>query len=149
MRRRGDIVKTCKNNVFTRFLHVRACAHDAKIDRKSFRTRVSTESRDASSSKVAFSYFGASKWSPEGSLGRLWALLSGSWGALGRSWALLGRSWGALGALLGALGRSWNALGTLLGRSWDALGRFLTFLDDLGWIFGTPRVDFGASGYRF
>ena len=50
----GKPVKTIgKQQVFTCFQHVRVCAHDANTDRKSFRTRFSTESRNGSSSKDA------------------------------------------------------------------------------------------------
>ena len=41
--------------VFTGFSHIRSCAHEAKIDRKSFRTHFSTESHDGSPSKITFS----------------------------------------------------------------------------------------------
>ena len=122
----GKPAKTIgKPQVFTCFQHVRVCAHDAKnTERKSFRTRFSTESRDGSSSKAASFELRSLKMVPQGlsgaSLGALEWLLGRSWALLQRSWALLGRSWGALGALLrrswGALGRSW----ALLGRSWAA-----------------------------
>ena len=121
--------------------------------------RKSTENRSASASRTSratdrlrkplFSSSEASKWCPEGSLGRLWALLSGSWGALGRSCGALGRSWSALGPLLGVLGRAWDALGALLGRSWGALGRSWLPRDDLGSIFDPPGVDFETSGCGF
>ena len=91
---------------------------------------------------IAFESPETSKWSPKGSLGRLWTLLSGSWGALEHSCGALGRSWGALGTVLG---RSWGALGALLdalGRSWDALG---ALLDPPG----RSWLDFGASEGRF
>ena len=98
----GKPVKTIgKQLVFTCFQHVRVCAHDANIYRKSFRTRFSTELRDGSPSKAASFELRSLKMVPKASLGRLWALLSGSWGALGRSCSSHGRSWGALGALLG------------------------------------------------
>ena len=123
--------------VFTGFSHVRACAHDAKIYWKSFRTRFSTESRVGSSSKVAFFELPSLKMvsrAPQSALG----------GLLGRLWGPPGRSWGALGALLGALGallgRSWAALGGLLA----ALGRSWTPMGDLGLIFDPPKVDFGS-----
>ena len=110
--------KPVKAYVFLGFAHVRSGAHDATIDRKSLRTRFSNELRNGSPSNAAFFDSEASKWCPEGCLGRLWALLSGSWRGLGRSWRALGRSWGALGALLGC---SWPLLGPSR-RSWDTLG---------------------------
>ena len=121
--------------------------------------RTSTENRSERASRPSRatdhlrkplpSSFEASEWCPEGSPGRLWALLSGSWGGLGRSCSALGRSWDALGRSWDALGRSWGALGALLGRSWALLGRFLTPPGDLGSILEPPRVDFEASGDRF
>ena len=123
----GKPVKTIgKPQVFTRFQHVRLCAHDANIDRKSFRTRFSTESRDRSPSKAASFELRSLRMVPGGltgaSLGALERLLGRSWALLGRSWALLGRSWGALCALLE---RSW----ALLGGTWDALGALGGALD--------------------
>ena len=143
----GKPVKTIgKPQVFTRFQHVRLCAHDANIDRKSFRTRFSTESRDGSPSKAASFELRSLKMVRQGlsgaSLGALEWLLWRSWTLLQRSWALLGRSWGALEALLG---RSW----ALLGAPGTLLGRSLTLLGDLGSILEPPRVDFGASGVDF
>ena len=117
---------TRKLQVLTCFPHVRASAHDAKINRKSFRTRFSTVSRDGSPSKAAFVELRSLKMVPRGlsgvSLGALERLLGRSWALLRRSWGALGRSWSALGMVLGrscgAVGRSW----ALLGRSWAAPG---------------------------
>ena len=135
-----------KHMVFTRFSHVRPCAHNAKIYRKSLRTRFSTESRDRSPLKVAFFELRRLKMMP-GSLS--WAcpdalerLLGRFWALLGRSWALLGGSWGALGVLLG---RSW----ALLGGSWALLGAPGSPLDDFGSIFEAPRVDVVPLGKHF
>ena len=85
-----------KPMVFTGFSHIRSCAHEAKIDRKSFRKYFSTESHDGLPSKFTFSQLralnmvlrglsGASRGALERLLGRSWALLGHSWGALGRS----------------------------------------------------------------
>ena len=86
------------------FSYVRACAHDAKIDRKSFRTRFPTESRDGSPSKAAFFELRSLNMVLRGlsgaSLGALERLLGRSWALLGRSWALLGRSWSHAGPIL-------------------------------------------------
>ena len=131
----------------------------ARTTRKSFPTRFSTESRDRSPSKAAFFEPDASKWCPEGCLGRLWTLLSGSWGALGCSWGALGRSWEALGALLGrswaALGRSWGALWrswALLGAPWAVSARFLiprgSILSVWGSISDPLKIDWNASWRR-
>ena len=135
------------------FLHVFRMSALARTMRKSTENRSERAYRPSRATdrlrKLFFSSSEASKWCPEGSLGRLWALLSGPWGALGRSWRALGRSWGALGALLG---RSWALLErswTLLGALGALLGRSLTPLDDLGSILEPPRVDFGASGDGF
>ena len=125
--------------VFTCFQHVRVCAHDANSDRKSFRTRFSTESRDGSPSKAASFELRSLKMVPQGLSGASLGALE--W-LLGRSWALLGHSWGALGALLG---RSW----AILGAPGTLLGRSLTLLGDLGSILEPPSVDFGASGVDF
>ena len=96
--------------VFTGFSHVRSCAHASKIDKKSFRTNFSSESRDGSLSERSFFELVSVKMVPEGSperlerrlgtlLDALGALWGPSWALLGRSRALLGRSWGALGSL--------------------------------------------------
>ena len=87
--------------VFTRFSHVRPCAHNAKIYRKSLRTRFSTELRYRGGSRAALGSLWGALGALLGALGSLWGALGALLGALG---ALLGRSWGALGALLGALG---------------------------------------------
>ena len=110
----GKPVKTMRKLlVFTCFQHVRVCAHDANTDRKSFRTRFSTESRVGSPLKVAFFELPSLNMVSEGSPGRPWTAPGTT---LGLSWALLGRSWAALGALLGALG-------PLLGRLWGSRER--------------------------
>ena len=100
--------KPAKTQVFAGFSHVRSCAHEAKLDRKSIRTHFSTESRDGSPSKVTFFELRSLNMVPRGlsgaSRGALERLLGRSWVLLGRSWALLGGSWGALGALLGRSG---------------------------------------------
>jgi hypothetical protein len=101
----------------------------------------------------------ASNSCPEGSLGRLWALLSGSWGALGRSWGALGALLGALGVILAALGAllgrswalfggTWNALVALWaasGRSWTIWTRFWSLR---GLILESPEVDFRHQAER-
>ena len=121
-------------------------SHDANTDRKSFRTRFSTESRDGAPSKAASFELRSLKMVPQGlsgaALGALEWLLGCSWTLLQRSWALLRRSWGALEALLG---RSW----ALLGAPGTLLGRSLTLWGDLGSILEPPRVDLGASGVDF
>ena len=94
--------------------------------------------RDSLLSTGFFFTFRASKWCPEGSLGRLGALLDGFWRALGRSW-------GALGTILSALGRSW----ALLGRSWDALGTLLGALNSLLGRSGPLLGPLGRSGIEF
>ena len=128
--------------VFLYFSHIRACAHDAKIDKKSFRTRFLTESRDRSPSKAVFFELRSVKMGLEsstGSLGRPPGAPLGVLGELlGRSWGALRRSWGALGAVLGGLGRSW----ALLGRSWNASGGPLEHP-------GRSGLDFGPPGGRF
>ena len=112
-------VKPTKTLVFTGFSHIRACAHASKIDRKSWRTRFSSESRDGSPSKVDFFELGNLKMGPRGLSG---ASLSALERLLGRSWALLGRS-------LALLRSSWDLLGALLGRSLAALGRSWALLE--------------------
>ena len=131
--------KPVKTTGFSKcFSHIRACAHDAKIDKKSIRTRFSTESRDRSPSKAAFFELRGVKMSLEsstGSLGRPPGAPLGVLGKLfGQSWGALRRSWGALGAVLGALGRSW----ALLGRSWNASGGPLEHPERSGLDFGSP-----------
>ena len=80
--------------VFTGFSHIRSCAHEAKNDRKSFRTHFSTESHDGSPSKITFSQLRALNMVLRGLSGASWGALER---LLGRSWALLGRSWALLG----------------------------------------------------
>ena len=126
---------------------------DAKIDQKSFRTRFSTESRDRSPSKAAFFELRRLKMCPECCLGRLWTLLSGSWGALaallGALGALLDRSWGLLGALGTLLGRSWGALGALLGAPGSPGTILARLLTPRGSILRPPGVDFRWSEDHF
>ena len=127
-----------------------ACAHECKIDEKSFPTRFVSESRDRSLAKSTSFDFGGLKTVPKSCQVRSWGALGGLLGALGAllgdSWALLGRSWGALGALLGRSwtlwGHSWALWGTL-GRSWSELG---SILGPPRVVFGRPRVDFGPFG---
>ena len=87
------------------------CAHASKINRKSFRTRFSSESRYKKLSQRP-------RTATSGLLGACWT-------QLGHSWAPQEASRDSLGALLGALGR-------LLGRSWGALGRSWALLGSSG-----------------
>ena len=81
----------------------------------------------------------------------------GTFGVLpGAFWSVLAALWAPLGGLLGALGTLLDALGRLLGRSWpdfDAIlgvsDRFQPSLDDPGFIFDPPRVDFEPPESRF
>ena len=118
------------------FLHVCEMSAFARTMRKSTKNRSERASRPSRATdrlrKPLFSRSEASKRCPEGSLGRLWAFLSGSWGALGRSLGALGALLGAFGGLLEASGtgctkdcaRFWAPLGpksrilTILGRFW-------------------------------
>ncbi len=118
-RRRGDLRKNLQKHCVLRVrTHVRAFAAFActtrkflKINRKSFRTGFSSESRDGSLSERSFFELASVKMVPEGSPERLERRLGTLLGALGpllgRSWALLGRSWALLGRSWALLGRSW------------------------------------------
>ena len=122
------------------------------MNRKSFRTRFSTESRDGSHSKAAFFERRSLKIVPRGlseaCLKALERLLGRSWAPLGRVWTLFGGSWSALETLLGgswrllgALGRSWILLRAL----WYILDRFLIFCPS---ILLSPGQHFRPSGDR-
>ena len=74
----------------------------------------------------------------------------------GAFWSVLAALWAPLGGLLGALGTLLDALARLLVRSWpdfDAIlgvsDRFQPSLDDPGFIFDPPRVDFEPPESRF
>ena len=74
----------------------------------------------------------------------------------GAFWSVLAALWAPLGGLLGALGTLLDALARLLERSWpdfDAIlgvsDRSQPSLDDPGFIFDPPRVDFEHPESRF
>jgi len=148
-RRRRDIRKTYKTMCFTCFSHVRACAHNAKFDRKSLRTRFSMESRDRSRSKGALFEFLSFKMALEGSPGRLGrppgAILGSSWALLGRSWSALGRSWASKFSRFFQKCLKKLQICCLRG-SWAALG---SPPGDQSSIFDPPRVDFDPPRLHF
>ena len=137
-KKRRPTKKQRKQTVFIGFSHVRYCAHASKIDKDSFRTGVSSESRNRSLSERSFFEFVSVKTRHESSLERLerrlgtlldalGALWGPSWALLGRSWALLGRSWGALGSLFFASASensSREAPKSDFGRFWLDFSRF-------------------------
>ena len=72
-----------KPMVFTGFSRIRSCAHEAKIDRKSFRTHFPSDLRDGSLAERSFSELRSVKMVPEGSPERLERRLGTLLGALG------------------------------------------------------------------
>ena len=101
-RRGDDLRKTYKNNrFFIGFSHIRSCAQASKIDKKSLRIGISSESPHWSFSERSFFELASVKMVPDSSPERLerplGTLLDALGAPLGRSWAPLGRSWVPLG----------------------------------------------------
>ena len=145
--RRFFFEQKCKSN--GPFSHCCPCAHASQIDRKSLRTRISTESRDRSRSKGALFEFLSFKMALEGSPGRLGrppgAILGSSWALLGRSWSALGRSWASKFSRFFQKCLKKLQICCLRG-SWAALG---SPPGDQSSISDPPRVDFDPPGDDF
>ena len=142
-----------KQQVFISFSHIRSCAQASKIDKKSLRIGISSESPHWSFSERSFFELASVKMVPDSSPERLerplGTLLDALGAPLGRSWAPLGRSWVPSG-------RSWAShfsrffqnfppklQNCHLQGSWTALGRPPYEQTS---IFDPPRVVFYPPG---